>query len=51
MLSGISEGSSLRISEIALSCNQSKGGRDRVFLTVMEITREMEKKKSFSSPF
>lgn len=33
----------LRLSEIALSCNQSKGASVRIFLSVMEITREMQK--------
>lgn len=33
----------LRISEIALSCNQSKGASIRIFLSLMEITREMQK--------
>lgn len=39
----------LRISEIALSCNQSKGASVRIFLSVMEITREMQKKIFLSS--
>ena len=35
----------LRISEITVGCNQSKGASDRsVFFSVMEITREMQKK-------
>lgn len=33
-----------RISEIAVDCNQSKGACKNVFLSVMEITREMQNK-------
>jgi len=41
----------LRISEITAGCKQSKGAIDRsVFFSVMEITREMQK-RNLSSLF